>query len=365
MNKLIITAAAIAVATLSACSDKQQGWSIDGVLTDGSEPTIYLEGFDNGHWFVVDSLEVTPGKFAYKSEKPAPYPDIMRLDYNGRFIYFPVDSVDHIAITTDTLGFGSRYTLDGTVSARTVRAIDSILDASVASRGLEASLADAALKRELFTRAFDDPTVASMYYLVNKSVGGRQLFDPTVASDVRYYGAVAQRFTTERPDDPRTAFLSSAYVNARQLNNPAGQSIELEVPEARLIDIVRTDERGESHSLADVAAKGGVTLLSFTAYGLENSPAYNVLLNGIYDKYHANGLEIYQIAFDESEIDWLQTARNLPWITVWNSTTGGNAPLVSYNVGALPTTFILDRTGTLVERVTDPTTLESKVAKYM
>ena len=146
----------------------------------------------------------------------------------------------------------------------------------------------------------------------------------------------------------------------------SGLTAEYEVPTASLpSDIVRYDINGTEHSLAQVASKGNVVLLSFTSYDLESSPSYNALLNTIYEKYHANGLEIYQLAFDGDESMWKLRAKNLPWIAVWNTTTDGDAVLLSYNVGALPMTFIIDRNGTIAERVVDPTTLEKIVAKYL
>lgn len=365
MNKLHITLAAAALtAALAACSDRNAGWSLSGDLVDGGEHTLLIEGYNNGNWYTVDSVKTNDrGEFTYRADAPAPYPEIMRVGLDGKFIYFPVDSVDRVSIITSAADFNHKYSLDGTPQARSIKAIDSILDESVTRHGAAATVADSALKHHLFAKAFDDPSVVSVYYVINKSVDGKPLYDLTQAPDLRFYGAVAQRFAMERPDDPRAEYMAAAYKRAR--NNSLGIVQEISAPETALFDITRYDSRGKSHSLAEVAGKGGVTVLSFTAYNLESSPAYNVLLNKVYDKYRANGLQIYQLAFDADETSWKQTARNLPWIAVWNSTTDGNSPLVSYNVGTLPMTFIIDRNGAIAERVSDPTELVKAVAKYM
>lgn len=364
MKKLYIAAMiGAAMSVFCNCSDQNKGWGINGNLTDGADNTLLIEGFNNGNWYLVDSVKARNGKFEYRAEAPAKYPDIMRLNLNGKYIYFPVDSVDVVTVVSDTLDFDHNYTLDGTVQARTVKSLDSIVAASLAAKGVEATIADANLKRDLFNKAFSDPSVASVYYLINKSVGNRQLFNLSDPVDLRLYGAVAQRFSTERPDDPRTSYLAAVFKRGRQAQN--GPTHRLEVPETSLIDIERADISGKMQSLADIASKGGVTILSFTAYGMEASPAYNALLFKLFDKYKDSGMQIYQISFDDDETFWRQTAANLPWTAVWNTTTGGNQPLVSYNVGALPTTFIIDRNGSLAERVSDPTQLEKAVAKYM
>jgi len=364
MKKIYIAALLGAVIpAIFSCTSRQNGWGIDGNLGDGADNTLYIEGFNNGNWYIVDSVKTDNGKFEYRADAPAHYPDIMRLNLNGKYIYFPIDSVDVVTVVSDTLNFDRDYTLDGTVKARTVKALDSIVAASLAAKGAEATISDAELKRELFNKAFSDPSVASVYYLINKSVDGRPFFDLTNQADLRLYGAVAQRFSTERPDDPRTEYLAAVFKRARQAMS--GQQSLIEVAETKLFDIRRDDVSGKTRSLSEIASKGGVTILSFTAYGMEASPAYNALLFKIYDKHKDAGMQIYQIAFDDDETAWRQTAANLPWIAVWNTTTGGNQPLIDYNVGALPMTFIIDRNGSISERVADPAQLEKAVAKYM
>lgn len=342
---------------LSASCAGTPGWEVSGDIYGAENSRVALESFNNGSWYVVDSIEVgSNGQFAYRAPEPAHYPEIMRLTLDGRSIYFPVDSVDRISLTTSRADFGVKYNLTGTADADAVRQLDSIIAAAPA--------VDHKLKRTLLSHALKAPSVITAYYLVNKSVGGKPLFDLADRSDARLYGAVAQRFATERPDDPRAEYLRLAFLSAQRAQRPSTVT-EIEVPETGLFEISRYDERGNRRSLAETAGKGGVTVLSFTSYALENSPAYNVALNEVWEKYHDHGLEIYQIAFDADETAWRQTARNLPWTTVWNSTTDGSAPLARYNVGVLPTTFVIDRTGTLRARVTDLSRLDAEVSKLM
>lgn len=366
MKKTFIYLAAAAFAfSLGSCSHTDKGWSLNGEIygADFIDCTLVLEGFNNGQWYVIDSLRTTEGEFKYSSEAPLAYPEIMRLRLADESIYFPVDSTDKISIIANADKFSRDYQLDGSVQARTVRALDSLINHSVAERGAAITAADAAFKQDLFLHAFEDNSVMPLYYLVNRKAGDAPLFDLSDPADLRYFGAVAQRFATERPDDPRGEQLKAAYTKARRAINPI--SYQIEVPETSLIDIVRKDWKGADHSLAEEASKGRVLILSFTAYGLENSPEYNLLLNSLYEKYNARGLDIYQIGFDGDETVWRETAKNLPWTAVWNSTTDGNVILANYNVSAFPTTFLIDRTGTLTARVEDLNSLEAAVQKAL
>ncbi|MDE6651333.1 MAG: thioredoxin family protein, partial [Paramuribaculum sp.] len=122
--------------------------------------------------------------------------------------------------------------------------------------------------------------------------------------------------------------------------------------------------KGVKHSLNKVAEDNKVVLLSFTVYGAEASPAYNILLNKVYDNYSKSGLEIYQVSLDEDEYLWKQSAKNLPWITVYNSPADGVQALNNYNIQVLPTTYLIVN-GELVERIADPAQINQIVAKYM
>lgn len=347
----------------SSCSRSDKGWGVSGEISGEGDYSLALEGFNNGNWYVIDSLKTKKGRFSYNADAPASFPEILRLGLAGNYIYFPIDSVDHIKIYADADNFAGDYSLEGSLQARTVKSLDSLINVSVRERGVENTVHDASLKRRLFEIAFDDSSVMPVYYLINKSVGSIPLYNVNDAADRRFFGAVAQRFAVSHPSDTRGAVIAEMFKNARPSHG--GASTVLEVPETGLIDIVREDSKGNKCSLAEMASKGNVVLLNFTAYGMEASPAYNIVLNSLYEKYHDAGFDIYQIAFDDDESTWKQTARNLPWTAVWNSTTDGNRVLANYNVAAIPVSFIIDRSGSLVERVEDPSQLEKEIKKYM
>ena len=96
---------------------------------------------------------------------------------------------------------------------------------------------------------------------------------------------------------------------------------------------------------------------------MDNSPELNIILNQLYTLYKNKGFEIYQIAFDPEEVEWKTSARNLPWITVWNSLADGDEVLANYNVGAIPMSFIISN-GEIAKRVPNPADLPAQVGKY-
>lgn len=351
------------IAAAWGCSEPK-GWEISGEIADAAGQKVAVEGFHNGNWYLLDSVAVGDDcSFCYQSAAAAAYPEVMRISLNGKSIYFPVDSIDAVKVTTSAATFGREYTLSGSVSAVTMHTLDSLIIASVDAKGVSATVTDKDLKNQLFRIAFDDPTITSLYYLMNKSVGSAQLYNLSDPSDLRLYGAVAQRFTVDRPDDPRTAFLTSTFQKARAA--ASSTVTEIAIPESSLIDIVKQDETGRTCSLSEAASKGNVLILNFISYNIESSPEYNVLLNSLWEKYHASGLDIYQISFDTDETSWAMSAANLPWTTVWNTTTGGSDVLIQYNVGAIPMSYVINRQGEIAARITNPEELEQAIRKYL
>lgn len=335
------------------------GWSVSGRVDGAPEGSVMALQANNGtNWYLVDSVALdSRGRFEYKSDVAAPHSEIMRLTYNGESIYFPIDSCDAVTVDATADRFATGYRLDGTPLARTVAAVDSTV---AATTDLDS------LRRLMVDYVTADTTGLVAYYVVGKSVGGKALFDPNEALGNRVYGAAAQVFATYQPLDPRGVALRQAFFDGRKaLGYVQAQTSPtvITVPEAGLFEIERYDSRGNLQRLTDIAGKGKVVLLSFTAYDLPGSPAYNAALFELYTRYKPN-IEIYQVAFDTDEVQWKEAARPLPWISVWNAPIDGTSVLVQYNVGAMPMTYIIDRAGDLKARVVNPSDLASTVARY-
>ena len=363
MNNKLITIALTSLALVAGACSGEKGWTVDGVVDGGEGRKLALEGFNTSRWYVIDSISVASNEtFAYHSAKPAPYPEILRLTLDGNSIYFPVDSVSTITVNTTADNFAGAYKLSGSEEAAEFMRVDSLLAVSPCGD----ARADSLVKRQL-TQMVVDPNAGLMtaYYIVNKRIDGKPLFAIENSRDLSVIGALAQRFKNERPDDPRTKILTDMFISAKSARLPRVQST-VDVVETNLpAEISGYDVKGNKHSLSETVTKGKVTLLSFTVYSAEMSPAYNVILADLYNKYKDAGIEIFQIAYDPDEVAWKQTAVNLPWISIWNSPKDGVESLMKYNIGGFPVTYVIDRAGDIRERVDNPDELAKAVAKYI
>lgn len=363
MNKILSYCTVAAVTVFCACSG-QKGWKVDGTVANAPENAkVAVEGFNGARWYCIDSVAVSPaGAFSFTAMEGSPYPDVYRLGYNGRNIYFPIDSLDAVTVTADASHFDQGYELTGTQLAEKMLQVDnSIAKFQKANPG---AAADSLLKRKLSETILADSTGIIAYYLINKTIGGKPMYDPANRSDLRIIGAIANKFASLFPNDPRTGVLTERFIAGRKSSGQSIVTSEIQAPEISLFEIELFDNKGQKQSLEQTADKNTLVVLSFTTYDLESSPAYNVILNNIYEKNHANGLQIYQVGFDGNEVDWHEAAANLPWITVYGKPADRQKILTSYNVGVVPMTFII-KDGSIVERVIDPKDLAAVVAKYL
>lgn len=356
MNRIcsIISAATLLSITLLTSCSKSNQWSINGKITDAEANDLVIEAYDNGRWYILDSVTVSQtGNFSY-SHDAAGYPDVYRLRSGETSVYFPIDSIETISISISGAPFAAQTTLSGSPQAEAMMEVDKIIASSTTD-----------FKDSLSKKILADPASIVSYYVINRKINGKPLFDPANKNDLKTIGAVANAFNQYRPSDPRTAYLKNLYLQSRRAVMPSEKKTEIEASEIQFPEISLYDNFGKRNNLSDLASKGNVVLLNFTLYSDDNSPAFNIMLNNIYQKYHSSGLDIYQVALDTNEYEWKKVADNLPWTTVINDAADSERVLLTYNVGSIPTIFIIDRNGDIVERVTDITNLESTVARYI
>lgn len=353
----------VVIAALTAVSCSNDKWSVDGKVSDGAGKTLVLEASHNGKWYGLDSVVLDGGGRFEMSQAPTGYPDIYRLRLGGDMVYFPIDSLETVTLTASAGTFGTDYTLSGTKAAETLFEVDRKLAAAVKQCGEAALANDSLLKRELSGMLLGDPSGVVAYYIVNKRVGNTPVFNPENKRDLRIIGAVANAFVQFRPTDPRTAYLSQLYLSYRKSTVQAVDTIA--VAETPLIDFELTDENGKSRRLSEIASHGKVVLLNFTIYDVERSPEYNRQLASIYNSLHDSGLEVVQVAIDDDQFGWAKSAKNLPWTTLYLPESRRAGVLMSYNVGQIPATFIIDRKGDLVERVDDIDQVRKAVGRYI
>ena len=355
---------AIAVMALM-CSCNGNKFKVSGTVEGaGDTTTLFLETSVNGNWLFVDSVVTKGGEFTFSEEAPE-YPNIYRLGYRDKSIYFPIDSIDNIEIKTTLAKFDEDFTLSGSDNAVKMMNIDRQA-AAFAKKGDTSSDAFKKWKDELSRNLVKDPAGIVSFYLINKFIGDKPLFDPLDKKDFKIIGAVTNAFANFRPNDPRTGYMVDNFkLGLSQRRSENAPRDTLVATEASLIDIKLQDKKGKMQSLQEVASHGNVVVLNFTMQSQSFSPSLNRLLNEMYTKYKSRGFEIFQVSLDDNEAQWMQAVASLPWIVMRDPNGEYSTYAGAYNITSIPAVFIIGRNGEIVERVANIEQLETSLTKYM
>jgi thiol-disulfide isomerase/thioredoxin len=108
------------------------------------------------------------------------------------------------------------------------------------------------------------------------------------------------------------------------------------------------DVKGDSIALASL--KGKVVLLDFWASWCMPCRAANKKLVKIYDRYKAQGFEIYSVSVDDEKSDWVKAIAKdrINWLQVNDPRSWGAQSAVNWNISVLPSTFLINKKGDVV-----------------
>ena len=374
------------IGSFTAC-DNQSEFTVKGVVSDADGQVMYLENVGVSNVTLMDSVKLNAaGKFQFKKPRPT-YPDFYRLRLNNQLINFSIDSTETVSFVADAETFATSYTVEGSENGKAIKNITlAQLDANQVIQRLrkayeagevsdtlyaeEVKKAAKAYKEVALQYIYSAPMSSAAYFALFQQIDGLLFFDLYDATDSKAYGAVATSFNHIYPDSPRSKHLynlalQSIKVIRSKREQPAPTNLAAMVDrEVGFMEIALPNLRGETVKLSDVA-EGKPTLINFTAYALEWSPALNMTLGELYATYHGKGLEIYQVSLDEDLHFWKNAASNLPWICVRDPQSVYSSVAALYYVRQLPALFLLDKKGNLVKRIEDLKNLEADVKSVL
>ena len=123
------------------------------------------------------------------------------------------------------------------------------------------------------------------------------------------------------------------------------------------------DNKGQLRRLTDL--KGQVVLLDFHLFATRESTERIMMMRDVYNKYHARGFEIFQVSIDPDEHFWKTQTAALPWVSVWDGDGMDSNNLLNYNVQAVPTFFLIDRSNSLYKRDVQIKDVDAEIQKLL
>lgn len=374
-----MAACALMAVALGSCDNKK--FRVEGAITEAKDSVLYFENMSLDGPVAVDSVKLgDDGTFSF-SEKSPEAPEFYRLRIAGQIINLSVDSTETVTVKAAYPAMSTGYTVEGSAECATIKelalkqigllnrviavernpmlGVDMVRDS--VTRMIEAYKQD--LKMNYIYKA---PMRASSYFALFQTLGNRLIFNPRESEDdIKAFAAVATSWDTYHPGSLRGKNLHNIAIEGMRnirivRNNRAAAQLDAsKINVTNLIDISLPDNNGVTRKLTDL--KGKVVMLDFHVFGAEGSTKRIMQLREIYNKYHARGFEIYQVALDPDEHFWKTQTAALPWISVRDADGLQSQYLTLYNVRSIPTFFLVNRDNTLDKRDAQIADLDAEI----
>ena len=379
--KHICKAAAVVLAALSIASCNNNKFTVEGQISGAKDSVLYFENVGLEGINVLDSVKLSDsGDFSF-SQDANQAPEFYRLRIADQIINVSIDSTETVQVKGQYPGMASNYTVSGSDNCDKIRElalkqIDLQAKAIALQSNTELGIVKANDSIQTLIDAYKDevkrnyiykePYKAYAYFALFQAIGNYLIFNPrSNKEDIKAFAAVATSWDTYYPHAERGQNLHNIAIEGmknQRIVESQNADIQVDaskVQEAGVLDIALLDNKGVMRHLTDL--KGQVVLLDFHVFAMDESPARIITLRELYNKYHAQGLEIFQVSLDSDEHFWKQQTAALPWINVRDEDGVNSQRLTLYNIQAVPDFFIIDRGNNLVKRAAQIKDLEAEI----
>ncbi len=379
--KHIYKAAVVVLAALSVASCNNNKFTVEGQISGAKDSVLYFENVGLEGINVLDSVKLSDsGDFSF-SQDANQAPEFYRLRIADQIINVSIDSTETVQVKGQYPGMASNYTVSGSDNCDKIRElalkqIDLQAKAIALQSNTELGIVKAndsiqtlidAYKEEVKRNyIYKEPYKAYAYFALFQTIGNYLIFNPrSNKEDIKAFAAVATSWDTYYPHAERGQNLHNIAIEGmknQRIVESQNADIQVDaskVQEAGVLDIALLDNKGVMRHLTDL--KGQVVLLDFHVFAMDESPARIITLRELYNKYHAQGLEIFQVSLDSDEHFWKQQTAALPWINVRDEDGVNSQRLTLYNIQAVPDFFIIDRGNNLVKRAAQIKDLEAEI----
>ncbi|MBP3712771.1 MAG: DUF4369 domain-containing protein [Bacteroidaceae bacterium] len=371
----------ILLAAILPCGCKHaRRFIIEGCISGADSSVLYLEHLTLGEGVVrIDSVRLgKDGTFRFEKAGTGS-PEFYRLRIADGGINLAIDSTETVRVKADMKDLSFGYTVEGSAACDSIRLLClKLADVEREARRISADRNFTIAERDSMIQRLVDRYKAEVkkdflhghydrtysYYACFQTLGGSLIFNPmNDRSDLTWMRAIANAWNERYPESPRTQNLVAIIQECRK-NQQKPRQIVLDVDgdkvrELGIIDMTFPDIHGQERTLSDL--RGQVILLDFTAFSMDGSTERTLLLREIYNKYHDQGFEIYQVSLDPSQHLWKLASEALPWVSVYCEEGLESDMLTLYDVNHLPQYFLIDRNCDLQARQENIPDLEEAI----
>ena len=353
---------AAATVFAAACTN---GAKIEGNLEGAPASDVVVKLLNINRYEILDTVKTdASGNFAYKVEVVKGQPEFVYLFHNDtKVASLLLEAGDKVTVKADTLG---NYTVQGSVESEKLYQVEkSFADAynrldELVTKFDAASAAEAASIQSAIGKEYVNYYRECVKYVLTNSHSLTvipvlyQTFGPELpvfsqSTDAYHFRNAADSLEMVYPESKYVKALrkeADLRVNYLGVAARISNAMEIGYPEIELPDF-----QGNKVKLSDVESKSKVTMLYFWNPSNASQKMFNLdVLKSVYSDYHKRGFEIYQVALDPDKATWAKVVKEqaLPWVNVCDGLGGQSPYVLQYNLGVLPSAYIISD-GALVD----------------
>lgn len=361
---MILSVALLSV--LSACGADGNGIVLSGKVNNPvAGQYIVLEEVKERNFEPIDTLYLDENN-TFSHEVNIEGAGFYRLNfYNTQVVNLILDK-SNIEVNVDGDDRGGFYEVKGSVDMDYMETVNKLMqDFQAKARGLN----------EQFMAANQEQDTATMLQLQATYAQEQQALRGEVKKQIRAMGTSLASLQSINFLDTENEFpfmdslatkLKAAHPKSKAVIAFAGQIEQMRALAigAAAPEITLPNPNGENMSLS--ALKGKYVLVDFWAAWCKPCRMENPNVVRLYNQYQSKGFEVFSVSLDRKKEDWVKAIEidGLVWPNhVSDLQYFNSAAAATYQVNAIPATFLLDKDGKIIGKNLRGEALERKLAE--
>jgi peroxiredoxin len=359
-----------AVFVVAGCGP-ERNVRIKGTLSGSDAEKICLHELGNESTSRKDTVQLdAKGNFAFRHK--ISQPTFYSLTVNNRAITLLAHPGEKIVINGDARHLPLTYSVVGSEDSKNIRALSQRLEHTVFVRDslvktlkqFEGNRNFVNIQRQFewnyqheldSLRAFNirfmekNPQSLAVIYALYQQLG-QDNFLFNQEEDITFFRKADSTFYRRYPKVPYVNTLRANVLKMNEQYNMMKLNRMMFMLGQDAPEIALPAPNGKVMKLSDY--KGKFVLLDFWASWSAPCRTENANLLNIYNKYHHQGFEVFQVSLDQSKTSWERAIKEdgLPWINVSDLKFWDSVAVGLYGVESIPANFLIDRQGSIMTK---------------